>query len=77
MTGLDPINLTLLRELAQEPRLSTAELSRRAGTSALAVSARVARLEETGDIRGYGQTTSGFPPVPPRPLPLVAPPDRP
>lgn len=50
---LDSTNLTLLRELQQDPRLSTAALARRVGMSAPAVSVRVARLEEAGVIRGY------------------------
>lgn len=52
-TALDPINFALLRELTKDPRATTAELARQVGLSAPAVSARVARMEETGVIRGY------------------------
>lgn len=50
---LDPMNRRLLALLAEDPRLSVAELARRIGMSAPAVGERVARLEEYGVIRGY------------------------
>lgn len=50
---LDEVNLRLLDELAADPRVSASELARRVGMSAPAVRERVARLEETGVIRGY------------------------
>ena len=50
---LDDANLRLLTELAAEPRLSMAELARRVGMSAPAVTERVRRLEEAGVIAGY------------------------
>jgi Lrp/AsnC family leucine-responsive transcriptional regulator len=49
----DAVNLRILRELSQEPRLAMAELGRRVGLSSPAVTERVKRLEETGVIRGY------------------------
>jgi Lrp/AsnC family leucine-responsive transcriptional regulator len=51
--GLDDANLRLLAELQQDARLSLAELGRRVGLSSPAVAERVARLEETGVIKGY------------------------
>jgi Lrp/AsnC family transcriptional regulator, leucine-responsive regulatory protein len=50
---LDPLNVRLLALLAQEPRQSTAELSRRLGVSAPTARERLRRLEESGVIRGY------------------------
>jgi Lrp/AsnC family transcriptional regulator, leucine-responsive regulatory protein len=51
--GLDDANLRLLAELQQDARLTFAELGRRVGLSSPAVAERVARLEETGVIKGY------------------------
>jgi Lrp/AsnC family leucine-responsive transcriptional regulator len=50
---LDGINLRLLAELHENPRLSMSELGRRVGMSAPAVTERVQRLETTGVIVGY------------------------
>lgn len=50
---LDDINIRLLQELQQEPRLSMSELGRRVGMSAPAVTERVRRMEEAGIILGY------------------------
>lgn len=50
---LDSTNLRLLAELQHDPRLPMAELGRRIGMSAPAVTERVRRLEDTGIIRGY------------------------
>ena len=50
---LDEVNRTILRLLAADARLSTAELARQVGMSAPAVRDRVTRLEEAGVIRGY------------------------
>jgi Lrp/AsnC family transcriptional regulator, leucine-responsive regulatory protein len=50
---LDDVNRRLLQELTADPRASAAELARRVGMSAPAVRERIARLEETGVIRGY------------------------
>jgi Lrp/AsnC family leucine-responsive transcriptional regulator len=52
-SGLDGVNRAILAELTADPRLSAAELARRVGMSAPAVRERVARLEESGVIRGY------------------------
>jgi Lrp/AsnC family leucine-responsive transcriptional regulator len=50
---LDEVNLRLLGELRASPRLSMAELARRTGMSAPAVTERVQRLERAGVIAGY------------------------
>jgi Lrp/AsnC family transcriptional regulator, leucine-responsive regulatory protein len=50
---LDETNLRLLNMLQKEPRATMAELARRVGMSAPAVSERVQRLEEGGVIAGY------------------------
>ena len=49
---LDEINLRLLAELEHDPRSRTTELARRLGVSAPTVRERIARLEESGVIRG-------------------------
>ena len=51
--SLDEINLRLLGELQRDPRLRTTELARRLGVSAPTVRERLARLEESGVIRGF------------------------
>lgn len=50
---LDAVNLRLLSELQDNPRLSMSELGRRVGMSAPAVTERVQRLEAAGVIVGY------------------------
>jgi Lrp/AsnC family transcriptional regulator, leucine-responsive regulatory protein len=50
---LDDVNRELLRLLDEDPRCSAAELARRVGMSPPAVRERIARLEQTGVIRGY------------------------
>jgi Lrp/AsnC family leucine-responsive transcriptional regulator len=50
---LDALNLRLLAELRDNPRLSMSELARRVGMSAPAVTERVQRLEAAGVIVGY------------------------
>ena len=50
---LDDVNIRLLKELQQEPRLTMTELGRRVAMSAPAVTERVHRLEEAGIILGY------------------------
>jgi Lrp/AsnC family leucine-responsive transcriptional regulator len=52
-SALDAINLRLLAELHENPRLSMSELARRVGMSAPAVTERVQRLEAAGVIVGY------------------------
>jgi Lrp/AsnC family transcriptional regulator, leucine-responsive regulatory protein len=53
-TPLDSTNIRLLEELQADARTSNAELGRRVGLSAPAVADRLARLEESGAIAGYG-----------------------
>jgi Lrp/AsnC family transcriptional regulator, leucine-responsive regulatory protein len=50
---LDEVNLQILTELQDSPRLPMAELARRIGMSAPAVTERVQRLERAGVIAGY------------------------
>jgi len=51
--GLDSTNRQLVEALQIDARLSLAALGRRVGLTAPAVAERLARLEETGVIRGY------------------------
>jgi Lrp/AsnC family leucine-responsive transcriptional regulator len=50
---IDQINMRVLEELQQDPRLAMSELGRRVGLSSPAVTERVRRLEEAGVIQGY------------------------
>jgi Lrp/AsnC family transcriptional regulator, leucine-responsive regulatory protein len=50
---LDEVNLRILTELQDSPRLPMAELARRIGMSAPSVTERVQRLERAGVIAGY------------------------
>ena len=50
---LDSVNLRILSELRDAPRLPMAELARRIGMSAPAVTERVQRLERARVIAGY------------------------
>ena len=50
---LDDVNVRLLKELQQDPRLTMSELGRRVAMSAPAVTERVRRMEEAGIILGY------------------------
>ncbi len=50
---LDDVNIRLLKELQQEPRLSMSELGRRVGMSSPAVTERVHRMEEAKIILGF------------------------
>ncbi|UJA20317.1 Lrp/AsnC family transcriptional regulator [Thermoleophilia bacterium SCSIO 60948] len=50
---LDDVNRRILGELERDARISLAELGRRVGLSSPAVGERVARLEQSGAIRGY------------------------
>lgn len=50
---LDDLGVRLLAALSDDPRLRTTELARRLGVSAPTVRERIARLEESGVIRGY------------------------
>ncbi len=62
---LDAINLRLLAELRDDPRLPMTALGRCVGMSSPAVTERVRRLEEAGVIQGYrldvDPTALGFP----------------
>ncbi|MDQ3689387.1 MAG: Lrp/AsnC family transcriptional regulator [Chloroflexota bacterium] len=49
----DASNVTLLKELQADARISRAELARRVGLSAPAVAERLARLTDAGIIIGY------------------------
>ncbi|PXX57597.1 Lrp/AsnC family leucine-responsive transcriptional regulator [Nocardia tenerifensis] len=51
--ALDEVNVRLLTELHDDPRLSMSELARRVGMSAPAVTERVQRLERDGVITGF------------------------
>ncbi|MEO0543793.1 MAG: Lrp/AsnC family transcriptional regulator [Pseudomonadota bacterium] len=53
MTDIDPINQKILRELANDGRLTNLELSERVGLSPSACLRRVQELERTGVIAGY------------------------
>jgi len=50
---IDDIDLRLLAELQDDARVSNAELGRRVGLSAPAVAERIARLVDTGAIKGF------------------------
>src|SRR2546425_4509941 len=50
---LDAVNLRLLGELQADARLSLAELGRRVGLSAPAVTERLQRLRDSGVITAY------------------------
>ena len=74
----DAVNLRILTELKEDPRLTMTALGRRVGLSSPAVTERVRRLEEAGVIRGYVLDIS--PPalgLPLPPLPLPCPPGTP
>lgn len=50
---IDAVDTKILRKLAEDARVSTAELARMIGLSAPSISERVRRLEENGVIEGY------------------------
>jgi len=50
---LDPVDRRILETLSENARISMSDLGRRVHLSRPAVQARVARLEESGTIRGY------------------------
>ena len=52
-SALDDVNRAILRELADDARISTSELARRVGLSAPSVRERVTALTEAGVIRGF------------------------
>lgn len=51
---MDVIDLSIVRELRRDARMSVAELARRVSLSRPSVAERVRRLEDTGIITGYG-----------------------
>lgn len=52
-TLMDPINWQILAALQEDARLSMAQLARRVGLTAPAITQRVHRLEDAGIITGY------------------------
>lgn len=66
MAEMDPIDEKILRELARNARVSNVQLAERVNLSPSACLRRVAELEKSGVIRGYGvrtdpeQTGRGF-----------------
>lgn len=50
---IDDLNLSILRELCNNARTTTAEIGRRIGLTAPAVAERVNKLEEAGYIKGF------------------------
>src|SRR3954466_10472076 len=53
-TAVDSLDVDLLEALRAHPRAGDLELSRRTGVARGTVSARLARLEESGVVTGYG-----------------------
>jgi len=51
--AIDGLNLSILNELCNNSRTSAAEIGRRVGLTAPAVSERINKLEEAGYIKGY------------------------
>lgn len=62
---MDALDVTLLRLLAEHPRVGVLELSRLAGVARATVSARMDRLHAAGIVTGYGPqidlTAAGYP----------------
>ena len=52
--AIDAVDSAILRALAEDARVTMADLARAVGLSAPSVTERVRRLEEAGVIRGYG-----------------------
>jgi Lrp/AsnC family transcriptional regulator, leucine-responsive regulatory protein len=53
VSGVDAVDVCILKALATDARISMADLARKVGLSAPSVAERVKRLEESGVIRGY------------------------
>jgi Lrp/AsnC family leucine-responsive transcriptional regulator len=53
MTGLEPIDRAILRELSVDGRCTLTDLAERVGLSVSAVHQRVRKLSERGVVRGY------------------------
>ena len=64
MTDLDALDLAVLTALREHPRAGALELSRLLGVARATVTARIARLERSGVVTGYGPdvdvTAAGF-----------------
>ena len=56
--AVDPVDARLLRALAEDARVTMADLAREVGLSAPSVTERVRKLEEAGIIQGYGAEVS-------------------
>lgn len=52
-SGLDAVDMRILRILLEDARTSVAEIARAVGMSAPSVSERMKRLEENGTVEGY------------------------
>ncbi|QRO86793.1 Lrp/AsnC family transcriptional regulator [Kytococcus sedentarius] len=59
-SGLDAVDLALVRALVAEPLAPTTRLAERAGTSASTATRRLARLRRRGVVRVVGRTLPGF-----------------
>ncbi|WP_199442028.1 Lrp/AsnC family transcriptional regulator [Umezawaea beigongshangensis] len=59
MSTLEPIDRSILRELAADGRCSFTDLAERVGLSVSAVHQRVRRLEQRGVLRGYAARLDG------------------
>ncbi len=51
--GLDALDISILRALVANARVSVAEIARQVGLTSPSVAERVKRLEESGVITGY------------------------
>ena len=64
MADLDALDLAVLTALREHPRAGALELSRLLGVARATVTARIARLERSGIVTGYGPdvdvTAAGF-----------------
>lgn len=56
--AVDPTDAGILRALAEDARVTMADLAREVGLSAPSVTERVRKLEETGIIEGYAAQVS-------------------
>lgn len=52
-TDVDPVDLRILRRLAEDARVSVAELARFVGMSAPSVAERLRKLQDNGTIQSY------------------------
>lgn len=56
---LDKLDIDIIRELQENARISTSELSRKIGLSTSATGERIAKLEREGIIKGYSALIDG------------------